>query len=133
LGPPRHDARRAELEALCDPLPAAEHPLAVMDWLQRFYAHGGDRGCGFLNAAAELTDHDTAARAAVRDEKSWLLDLLVAGCAAAGCRSPGLVGSQLLLLIDGVAGRAVVGGRVAAQAAAVEARLAAEVLMSAWR
>jgi hypothetical protein len=69
----------------------------------------------------------------VQAEKQWLRDLLTAGCAAAGCRDPELVGSQLLLLIDGVAGRAVVGGRAAAQAAAAEARRAADVLMSACR
>jgi AcrR family transcriptional regulator len=129
----RHEERRAELEALLDPLPAAEHPLAVMDWLQDFYSERGERGCGFLNAAAELTERDAPARAAVQAEKAWLLDLLVEGCAAAGCRSPELVGSQLLLLIDGVGGRAVVGGRVAAQSAAAEARQAADVLLSACR
>lgn len=32
----RRQDRRAELEALLDPLPAAEHPLAVLDWLQYF-------------------------------------------------------------------------------------------------
>lgn len=129
----RHEDRRAELEALLDPLPAAEHPLAVLDWLQHFYAERGERGCGFLNAAAELTDRDTSARAVVQTEKAWLRELLMAGCAAAGCRNPGLVGSQLLLLIDGVAGRAVVSGRVAAQTAAAEARQAADVLLSACR
>jgi AcrR family transcriptional regulator len=129
----RHDGRRAELEALLDPLPAAEHPLAVLDWLQDFYAERGERGCGFLNAAAELTDRDATARAVVQAEKAWLRDLLTAGCAAAGCRNPALVGSQLLLLIDGVAGRAVVSGRAAAQEAAAEARQAADVLLSTCR
>ncbi len=129
----RHEDRRAELEALLDPLPAAEHPLAVLDWLQRVYVDRGERGCGFLNAAAELTDHDAAARAVVQAEKAWLRDMLVLGCVTAGCCDPGLVGPQLLLLIDGVAGRAVVGGRLAAQTAAVEARQAADVLLSACR
>ena len=129
----RHEDRRAELGAWLDPLPPAEHPLAVLDWLEQFYAERGERGCGFLNAAAELTERDAAARAVVRGEKDWLRDLLVTGCVAAGCRDPETVGSQLLLLVDGVAGRAVVGGRRAGQVAAAEARQAADVLLSACR
>ena len=136
----RHEDRRAELEAWLAPRPAAEHPLAVFDWLQHFYAERGERGCGFLNAAAELAGPDgvapgpdDAARAEVRAEKAWLRGLLTAGCAAAGCREPERLGSQLLLLLDGVAGRAVVEGREAAAEAAVQARQAADVLLSACR
>jgi AcrR family transcriptional regulator len=129
----RHEDLRAELAAWLDPLPAAEHPLAVFDWLGHFYAERGQRGCGFLNAAAELTEREATARAVVQGEKAWLRDVLTAGCSAAGCRTPELVGCQLLLLVDGVAGRAVVAGPVAAQAAVVEARQAAEVLLSACR
>ena len=129
----RHEGRQAELEAYLAPRPAAEPPLAVLDWLQEFYADRGERGCGFLNAAAELTEQDAGARAVVQAEKAWLRELLTAGCAAAGCRDPELVGSQLLLLVDGVAGRAVVSGRAAAQEAAAQARQAADVLLSACR
>ncbi len=129
----RHEDNQAELDAWLGSLPAAEHPLAVMGWLEQFYTERGERGCGFLNAAAELADHDDAARAVVRDEKAWLRDVLVTGCAAAGCCDPERVGSQLLLLIDGVAGRAIVGGRAAARTAAAEARQAAAVLVSSCR
>jgi AcrR family transcriptional regulator len=129
----RFDERRAELEGWLEPVPVAGHPLAVLDWLQHFYADRGERGCGFLNAAAELGARDPAARAVVEAEKAWLLDVLVRGCAAYGSRTPGVVGSQLLLLVDGVAGRAVVGGRAAAHHAAVEARQAAGVLLGASR
>src|SRR4051794_28871643 len=129
----RFDDRRTDLEAWLEPVPTAEHPVAVFDWLQHFYAEGGERGCGFLNAAAELGDRDQGARAVVAAEKDWLRQVLVRGCAAYGCRFPELVGSQLLLLADGVAGRAVVGGRSAGQAAATEARQAAEVLLGAGR
>ena len=84
----RFDDRRAELEAWLEPLPAAGHPLAVFDWLQHFYAEGGEHGCGFLNAAAELSDRDQAARTVVAAEKDWLRQVLVRGCAAYGCRVP---------------------------------------------
>ncbi|MGI3780339.1 MAG: TetR/AcrR family transcriptional regulator [Janthinobacterium lividum] len=129
----RFDERRAELEAWLEPVPAAGHASAVLDWLEHFYVDRGDRGCGFLNAAAELSARDPAARAVVEAEKAWLRDVLVRGCAAYGSRRPEVVGSQLLLLVDGVAGRAVVGGREAAHAAAAEARQAAEVLLDASR
>lgn len=129
----RFDERRIELETWLEPVPAAGHPLAVLDWLQHFYVDRGDRGCGFLNAAAELSAREPAAREVVEAEKTWLRDVLVRGCGAYGSRTPDLVGSQLLLLIDGVAGRAVVGGREAGHAAAAEARQAAELLLGASR
>ncbi len=129
----RFDERRAELEAWLEPVPVAGHPLAVLDWLQHFYADRGERGCGFLNAAAELGGRDGGARAVVAAEKAWLRDVLVRGSAAYGSRTPEVVGSQLLLLLDGVAGRAVVGGRAAARTAAAEAREAADVLLQASR
>jgi hypothetical protein len=62
-----------------------------------------------------------------------LRDALVRGCTAYGSRDPDLVGSQLQLLVDGVAGRAVVGGRRAARSAAADARQAADVLLAASR
>lgn len=129
----RHEERRAELEGWLDPVPVAERPLAVFDWLTHFYTDRGERGCGFLNAAAELTDQDVAARAVVRVEKEWLLHLLTAVCAAAGCHDAELLGSQLSLLIDGVAGRALVAGPAAARTAAVAARQAAAVLVEVDR
>lgn len=129
----RFDERRAELEAWLEPVPVAGHPWAVLEWLQHFYVDRGDRGCGFLNAAAELGARDPSARAVVEAEKVWLRDVLVRGCAAYGSRTPEVVGSQLLLLIDGVSGRAVVGGRAAARTAADEARHAADVLLRASR
>jgi len=129
----RFDERRTELEAWLEPVPAAGHPLAVLEWLQHFYADRGDRGCGFLNAAAELTERDPGARAVVAAEKAWLREVLVRGCRAWGSRTPEVVGSQVLLLVDGVAGRAVVGGRAAGHEAALEARQAAQVLLDASR
>lgn len=129
----RFDERRAELEAWLEPVPAAGHPLAVLGWLEHFYADRGERGCGFLNAAAELGARDPAARAVVEAEKAWLRDVLVRGCRAYGSRTPEVLGSQLLLLLDGVAGRGVVGGREVARAAAVEARQAGAVLLGVSR
>jgi AcrR family transcriptional regulator len=91
---------RRRVEALA----AAEGPLAVFAYLADFYAREeGARGCAFLNAAAELVDDDPA-RAAVVAEKAWLRERLVQLC------GDERTGSQLLLLIDGIAGRVVVNG-----------------------
>src|SRR6059058_3259012 len=56
----RLDDRRAELETWLEPVPPAGHPRAVLDWLVHFYADRGERGCGFLNAAAELSGDEPA-------------------------------------------------------------------------
>lgn len=104
-------------------------PLAVFGWLGRFYATDGARGCGFLNAAAELPDADDPARQVVRREKHWLLALLTTLCREARLDRPERVASQLLLLVDGVAGRVVVEGPAAAPAALADATAVATLLV----
>ncbi|CAM5283052.1 TetR/AcrR family transcriptional regulator OS=Streptomyces alboniger OX=132473 GN=CP975_31640 PE=4 SV=1 [Streptomyces alboniger] len=128
----RHERRAAELDAwlagVDDP---AERPLAVFSWLAEWYGESGPRGCAFLNAAAEVVDADTPVRRAVRAEKAWLLDVFTGLCAGAGAARPGRLASQLLLLIDGLAGRVVVHGPEAAAGAAADASDAAAVLIAA--
>ena len=114
----RHERRVEELEAIDD-------PLEVFTYLASFYAaREGARGCAFLNAAAELVADD-AARAAVVAEKRWLLELLGSLC------GDERLASQLLLLIDGVAGRVVVHGPGAASGAIADATAAAKALIAA--
>lgn len=128
----RHAARRAELEAWVaredDP---RRRPLAVFRWLAAWYAGGGQRGCAFLNAAVEAPRTDWTIRTPVQEEKTWLLTFLSRLCAEAGCASPDDLASQLLLLIDGVAGRVVVHGPEAAPQAAADATRAAGALIDA--
>jgi len=126
--------RAAELQAwvVGEDDPRAR-PLAVFGYLEQFYERDGARGCAFLNAAAELVDADAgaaAARAAVVGEKRWLLDFLTDLARGAGLSEPERLGSQLLLLVDGVSGRVVVGGPVAARAALHDAVRAAELLVA---
>lgn len=125
--------RAAELQAwvMGEDDPRAR-PLAVFGYLEQFYEREGARGCAFLNAAAELVDAEAgaAARAAVVGEKRWLLDLLTDLARGAGLSEPERLGSQLLLLVDGVSGRVVVGGPVAARAALHDAVRAAELLVA---
>jgi AcrR family transcriptional regulator len=112
----RHERRIRELSAVND-------PLGVFAHLADFYAREGSRGCAFLNAAAELVDDDPA-RAAVVAEKAWLRERLVQLC------GDERTGSQLLLLIDGIAGRVVVNGPGAAAEAIADATEAAKALLA---
>src|SRR4051794_9489224 len=120
----RHDARKQELEAL------EGGPLAVFAWLDGFYARDGARGCAFVNAAAELA-HGGPGRDAAAREKAWLRGELTRRCREAGLRDPGALGSQLALLIDGVAARVVVDGHEAAAGAVADATAAARTLVGA--
>jgi AcrR family transcriptional regulator len=112
----RHERRIRELSE-------ANDPLDVFAYLADFYAREGARGCAFLNAAAELVDDDPA-RAAVVAEKAWLRERLVQLC------GDERAGSQLLLLIDGIAGRVVVNGPGAAAEAVADATAAAKALLA---
>ncbi|MGP4043608.1 TetR/AcrR family transcriptional regulator [Streptomyces sp. 2A115] len=128
----RHERRSAELEAwLAEVEDPAERPLAVFSWLIHWYGERGRRGCAFLNAAAEVVDAEAPVRQAVQAEKTWLLELLTGLCAQAGAARHAHLASQLLLLIDGVAGRVVVQGPQAAARATAEAADAAAVLIAA--
>jgi AcrR family transcriptional regulator len=113
----RHATRQAELTAFVARVEASDRIAAVLDYLADFYARDGARGCAFLNAAAE-----GAAPEAVREEKRWLRDFLIGVARDAGASDPERLGSQLLLLVDGISGRAVVDGPAAARAAISDAR-----------
>ena len=118
----RHAARAEELEAL------EGGPLAVFGWLADFYRRDGARGCAFVNAAAELTEPGPGREAAAR-EKAWLRGELTRRARAAGLRDPEALGSQLALLIDGVAARVVVDGHSASAEAVADATAAARALI----
>jgi AcrR family transcriptional regulator len=120
----RHAARVEELAAI------EGGPLAVFAWLEGFYAREGARGCAFLNAAAELPEPGPGRDAAAR-EKAWLREELARRAREAGARAPERLGSQLALLVDGVAARVVVDGHAAAPTALADASAAARALMAA--
>lgn len=127
----RHAQRRSELEAWVEQvLDVGARPLAVFGWLADWYAGDGARGCGFLNAAAELPDADDPARRVIQQEKHWLNAYLAELCRKARLRDPQLLGSQLLLLVDGVSGRAVVDGARVAHSAVADATRVAALLIS---
>jgi AcrR family transcriptional regulator len=119
----RHATRAAELEALDG------GPLAIFAWLADFYARDGARGCGFVNAAAELP-HGGPGRAAAAREKAWLRGELARRARGDGLRDPDGLASRLGLLIDGVAARVVVDGHEAAARAVEDATDAARTLVA---
>ena len=102
----------------------------MFGWLADFYARDGARGCAFVNAAAELTEAGPGRDAAAR-EKAWLRGELARRAREAGLRDPDALGSQLALLIDGVAARVVVDGHGASAEAVADATAAARALIGA--
>ncbi|WP_428950567.1 TetR/AcrR family transcriptional regulator [Streptomyces sp. cg35] len=128
----RHARRAADLETYLSTEASGEpRLLAVFTWLADWYEGHGKRGCAFVNAAAELSPSDELVSVAAREEKQWLLNTLGRLCEEAGAGSPEVLASQLLLLIDGVAGRVVVRGPGAAAGAVDDAARAAAVLVAA--
>jgi AcrR family transcriptional regulator len=127
----RHARRAAELAAWVADIATADRPLAVFSRLAETYVGDGGRGCAFLLAAAELPDASDPARLAVRREKQWLRDAFTELATGAGLRGPKRLGSQLLLLLDGLAGRVSVDGPQAAGEAVADAIDAAAELLAA--
>ncbi|MDQ1041258.1 AcrR family transcriptional regulator [Streptomyces sp. V3I8] len=129
----RHERRAADLQArLEEAEPGEPRLLAVFSWLASCYRDDNGRGCAFLNAAAD-SPADEPVAAAVREEKTWLLNTLTRLSGEAGLVRPAEVASQLLLLIDGVAGRVLVRGADAAADVTATAARAAAVLIEAAR
>ena len=120
----RHAARERELAEV------EGGPLEVFAWLAAFYERDGSRGCAFVNAAAELAEGNPGRAAAAR-EKAWLRGELTRRAREAGLRDPESLGSQLALLVDGVAARVVVDGHGASAEAVAAATAAARALVAA--
>ncbi len=124
----RHDQRVESLEGWLsrsggDP---RERLLSIFDWLADWFAAGGNRGCAFVNACAELGESEHQALEIARGHKHWMRDRLAELAAEAGASDPVLVGSNFMVLIDGANARMVVDGN---PAVAIEARHMAEVLL----
>ncbi len=78
----------------------ADRPLVVIDALESWMAQG-TRGCGFVNAYAELSTQSSAATRVVRREKEWVRDLYAGLVAEAGFSSPAALGRQLAVIHEG--------------------------------
>lgn len=81
--------------------------------------------------AAESPDPGDPVRQVARRQERWIRDFLAELAREAAADEPERLGSQLLLLMDGVSGRLVVEGSQAAREIAGQARAAAAILLDA--
>ncbi|NGO72116.1 TetR/AcrR family transcriptional regulator [Streptomyces boncukensis] len=78
-----------------------ERVLATFDALAAWVRRENPRGCGFVNAAAELPDPGHPGRQVIMGQKRWLRGYLRELAAAAGAREPGRLADELVLLHEG--------------------------------
>ncbi len=97
----RDERWRAWLTAEVEKSPPADRALATFDALALWVARENPRGCGFVNAAAELPDAAHPARQVIADQKRWLREYLRQLCAEADVTAPGELADELLLLHEG--------------------------------
>jgi AcrR family transcriptional regulator len=108
--------------------------LGMFDVLREWFVSEDFHGCAFLNAAGEIASPDDPIRVVAREHKERLLDFVRAQCdefvASIGidARRAARLSRQLLILIDGAIGVALVSGD---PDAAHDARSAAEKLLEA--
>ncbi|GAB3312014.1 TetR family transcriptional regulator [Epidermidibacterium keratini] len=69
---------------------------ALGDWLE-----ANERGCGFINAYAELAGTGAAGIDVIREEKQWVRQTYSRLCAEDGLSSPERRGAQLALIHEG--------------------------------
>ncbi|WP_435812491.1 TetR/AcrR family transcriptional regulator [Streptomyces smyrnaeus] len=80
---------------------AGEPLLATFDALAEWMRQHNPRGCGFVNAAAELPDPAHPARRVITEQKRWLRGYLYELSVAAGAHDPGELADGLALLHEG--------------------------------
>jgi AcrR family transcriptional regulator len=106
--------------------------LAVFDGLAEWQRQENPlpRGCGFVNASAELTDPHHPGREAIAEQKQWIRAYLVELAGAAGVSDSEGVARQLMLLHEGAY---VAHGLGLDPDAAATARTAAEAVLAVAR
>jgi len=80
---------------------ARERLLSTFDTLEDWMDRENPRGCGFVNAAAELPEADHPGRVAVMEQKEWLRSYLAELAAEAGAQAPEDLAESLLILHEG--------------------------------
>ena len=88
---------------------AVDRSLAVLDALE-VWLEQGTRGCGFINAYAELSTQSDAATRVVRAEKEWIRRLYASLLTEEGVSSADALGRQLALLHEGAIVQLTAGG-----------------------
>jgi AcrR family transcriptional regulator len=94
---------RAWLLARLDEAPAdpVERLLATYDALETWLRREKRRGCGFVNARAELTDPHNPGRRVAEAEKAWMLELMTGLARDTSARAPTKLARQLFMLQEG--------------------------------
>lgn len=77
---------------------AKERLLSTFDALEDWMDRENPRGCGFVNAAAELPDANHPGRVVVMEQKEWLRGYLTELAAEAGAEAPKDLAERLLIL-----------------------------------
>lgn len=77
----------------------ARRSLLVFDALEEWMAKENSRGCGFVNAAAELPEGDHPGRRAIQAQKQWMLGYFRE--LVTGLRNPARLAESLLVLLEG--------------------------------
>lgn len=80
---------------------ASERLLSTFDALAGWMERENPRGCGFVNAAAELPHDDHPARAVVMDQKMWLRGYLAELATEGGAEDPEDLAGRLMILHEG--------------------------------
>jgi AcrR family transcriptional regulator len=88
---------------------AAERAVAVLDALES-WLEAAERGCGFVNAYAELSTSSERATALVRAEKQWMRELFGRVLAEGGVEDDGSLARQLALVHEGAIIESTAGG-----------------------
>ena len=117
------DGIEAKVEQAAGP---RDRLLAIFDYLSDWFADEAFRGCGFINAFAELGGTSAAVAEETRAHKESF-QRYVAGLVAEAGGAPELA-AQLAILAEGAQTTAAIAGT---SAAAASARRAAEVLIDA--
>lgn len=76
--------------------------LATFDALAEWMRRENPRGCGFVNAHAELASGDHPARAVIAEQKHWVRDYLASLAREGGFREPERLADDLVILHEGV-------------------------------
>lgn len=108
----------------------AEQLLVAFDALSTWSTKNNPRGCGFVNAYAELPDATHPAHIAVIEQKRWMTEFFATRARSAGLRRPASIAADLMLLYDGAL---VTRGMHTVNDAIRRARRIAEGVLSAAR
>jgi AcrR family transcriptional regulator len=113
----RDDRWREHVSRVVDRrVPPSRRLLLVFDALDTWMPTENYRGCGFVNAHAELPDDAHPGRQVIGEDKVWLLGCLRSLAEQAGAREPRKLAYSLFILLEGAtvsASLGVVPGAVA--------------------